>query len=924
MIRLLFVLLIFSFEAQGQIQMDDDWEKSIINETQMVFFQDSDKVLSPSQVAEKLLKGQFYPVTLPVKQRVHNWFALEVDHRSSKPVLYHQEVLSTIYTEIYWIDKDSGSVRSLARGPYDSEPSLSSENRIRSNLSSFSLNIPRGRGYLLFKCFHTNSNGAFVFSLRNLKNYHSNQSLKIAVMALALGCVFLMGVYNLFYFVQLGSRSHFYYSFYALASGIYLMISPMGMIGYLNITANQAMKFVSVAVSAQGIFSWLLIGSLLNYRKRAWSRWASVFALTFYISTIVLEFISPELSKDIKNLGAPLIILVSLLTILVVGILDRKVTAGLILLGWSPWILSIGRVAGFFAGNRLVSLESIQFSLPAALVWEVVTFSAVLAEFIRQERLENFRKVERLNTKLQDFNENLENIVREKTAKISSIMKNVEIGIFTVDEQMKVGTEYTEHLEEVLEEKDLANQSFVQTFLEKLDFDADRKNQIQEFVNASIGQDDLSFMMNQHLAPLEACINLPSGKKILQTSWSTILQDNMVQKILVSIKDMTEQRASELEAQAAGRELQIIRSILGISTAQFERFVENAVTFIAQNEELIRKNNHLDQEVVKILFINMHTLKGAARSYEFREMTGTIHEVEQTYASLQRKEIVWDQSMLLEELGRVKALIDEYEYVYTEKLQRRRIRGQTIIDLSLLKRVYVLLGSSDFRKMLESHPAVRDAEKGLFERVGDIYFMDVQTILQESLDGLPTLAKDLSKEIPSIVFEGDRRGIDQDGMDVIRNAFVHIIRNSMDHGIEEPGAREVLGKPKAGTLTFILRNVADGLEIEFFDDGQGLDLRKIHQIAIDRNLVERSSDLDTQSIAELILHSGFSTASQISDISGRGVGMDAVKTYLTDAGGSLEIVLKEKSPLTGNTHFSLWIKVPQKYLSLLEPVQKAA
>jgi two-component system chemotaxis sensor kinase CheA len=118
---------------------------------------------------------------------------------------------------------------------------------------------------------------------------------------------------------------------------------------------------------------------------------------------------------------------------------------------------------------------------------------------------------------------------------------------------------------------------------------------------------------------------------------------------------------------------------------------------------------------------------------------------------------------------------------------------------------------------------------------------------------------------------------------------VHLVRNSVDHGIEMPQDRHAAGKPETGTVRLSAEHRGGNIVIEIADDGKGLARDRILGKAVERGLVREEDNLTDKQIYELIFLPGFSTADQVSDLSGRGVGMDVVQRNINELGGSIEI-----------------------------------
>jgi len=167
------------------------------------------------------------------------------------------------------------------------------------------------------------------------------------------------------------------------------------------------------------------------------------------------------------------------------------------------------------------------------------------------------------------------------------------------------------------------------------------------------------------------------------------------------------------------------------------------------------------------------------------------------------------------------------------------------------------------------------------------------------------LAKEVGKEV-TLVIEGEEVELDKAVLEAIGDPLTHLVRNGIDHGIERPQVRQQAGKPTPGTLKLSAWHEAGQVIIEVTDDGAGIDPRTIKDKALRMGLRE-GADLDAMSdkeLVKLIFLPGFSTAKQVTDISGRGVGLDVVHTNLTKLGGTIEI----KSQVGRGTTFR--IKLP--------------
>ena len=187
------------------------------------------------------------------------------------------------------------------------------------------------------------------------------------------------------------------------------------------------------------------------------------------------------------------------------------------------------------------------------------------------------------------------------------------------------------------------------------------------------------------------------------------------------------------------------------------------------------------------------------------------------------------------------------------------------------------------------------------------------------------LARNLSKKI-ELVMEGEETDLDKNLVDALADPMVHLVRNSCDHGIETPDIRKAAGKPEVGTIVLSASQQGDHILLKIIDDGAGMDPEKLKNIAISKGLIDEdaAARMPDSEAFNLIFAPGFSTKKEISDISGRGVGMDVVKTNITKLNGSLRIdsqlgvgsTIEIRVPLTLAILPTLMIKVGGQVFSL--------
>ncbi len=165
----------------------------------------------------------------------------------------------------------------------------------------------------------------------------------------------------------------------------------------------------------------------------------------------------------------------------------------------------------------------------------------------------------------------------------------------------------------------------------------------------------------------------------------------------------------------------------------------------------------------------------------------------------------------------------------------------------------------------------------------------LDTAFASIIESLPALAESLGKLKPKVVIDNDQLLLKTQSVGFIKDIFTHLIRNCVDHGLESAAERILNGKLAHGCINIYMQMEIDRLKIAIKDDGRGIALSKIRQNAFEKGLIEADANLNDAETATLIFLPGFSTAEQVTDISGRGVGMDAVLGFAKKEGGSVKI-----------------------------------
>ena len=349
-------------------------------------------------------------------------------------------------------------------------------------------------------------------------------------------------------------------------------------------------------------------------------------------------------------------------------------------------------------------------------------------------------------------------------------------------------------------------------------------------------------------APITPSDDLPAGKNMTAAQselLSDILNDNVLKP---EVKK--EEKKVEPKKEAAAHAQQ--GSILRVDSRRIDNLL-----------------NLVSEAVINKASFNQLAMQNAAELSRFQSIEAEYKErlhnlfdklpdyMEQIKEGVSSVDI---RKSILKEYGTLSNIFDEYE------TEAKNISGK-------------------FRSYTQNLGTIAgDLQEGVMK----IRMVPINQIFSRFPRVVRDLQRDLNKKI-DLVIEGEDTELDKSVVEDLLDPIMHCIRNSVDHGIEAPEARTAAGKPETGTILLKASNEGNQIVIEIKDDGAGIDVEKVRKKAVDRGLIHPDKAVTEQDAFNLIMQPGFSTADKISNISGRGVGLDVVKTMINNLKGTISI-----------------------------------
>jgi signal transduction histidine kinase/HAMP domain-containing protein len=486
-------------------------------------------------------------------------------------------------------------------------------------------------------------------------------------------------------------------------------------------------------------------------------------------------------------------------------------------------------------------------------------------EITRQSLAQLFSELEDKNKTLTVMNDQLEVKVQERTATIKMILDHVKTGFLLIDKNFSVLEGYTRSCEILL------NSTQIQS--KKLSSVLNLKGEHEKHFVLSLLQvfeDEMPESVSLGQIPK----NFVIGDRTISLEGSTIRDaQGRISKVLFTIVDVTLLKSIELENQ-------INRSIVNImqNMNSFRDFIQDSRDRLKNCYSAIETGNMV------VLRRDLHTLKGNSAAFGIRQVADLIHSTED------KENIVPEYLTVIEES--LREFLDKHYSMLKVKfdMENRRLIS---IDEHILDEIERDIGSLDDQHEMKDH---------LNQWLNEMRKDTVESMLGPINSYVQKLAMQRGIDMDFIIEGGEIRMSRDEAADIFQN-LVHLFRNAVDHGLEPSFERQ--GKPERARLSLSISTDSDHYLIKVEDDGRGIDPDRVLNKAIQMGIIkpDAASTLNRDEILQLIFHEGLSTAETITDISGRGVGMKAVKDAIVSAGGEIQI----KSQVGVGTQFLLRI-----------------
>jgi signal transduction histidine kinase len=552
------------------------------------------------------------------------------------------------------------------------------------------------------------------------------------------------------------------------------------------------------------------------------------------------------------------------------------------------------------------------FVTPLAVMVFLILQSQVIAlraALTHQKSEELAVELQGKNEEITFFNKNLEKLVAVKTYEIRSLLDHIPQGVCSIEAGGVLAKDYSAHLVDILGTDLIAGQKFEKIVLNPSNLTSDIKDQIIQSISSVIGENELNFELNIDKFPAEICYRVNNEEKFLKVTWNVqVDEQKTVQRLLLTLLDISQEKIFEQKAHEQARLLEMVKELIDISAERAAQFFSTGLPLLQENQRLI-DNAELNHASVRLLFVNAHTVKGAARTLQLKSLAAAVHHAEDGYAAILKGAPI-QPKQLSQDCKKAIDIFNSYIYVNREKLNRTEDLSKLTIERDFIEHQYFVL-----KDLVEApNPTVHNLMRTIRDHsdaLTTMIFEQLNVVLESYVERAAKIARDVGKPEPLMTFDVIPIPINPEAKVLIEKCMVHILRNALDHGLEPADERRAKLKPVQGKIQVKAERVNHDLQFTIEDDGRGLAIEKLREKGLAAGILRPDSSLDE--VAELIFHTGMTTSSGVSNISGRGIGMEAVRRFLNEAGGTIHVKLGEETTEPGYYHFQLKILFPYRH-----------
>lgn len=513
---------------------------------------------------------------------------------------------------------------------------------------------------------------------------------------------------------------------------------------------------------------------------------------------------------------------------------------------------------------------------------------------------------ERLQAVIQALGESAREASAAKRS-VASMLESFPSGLVTVDRHGKIRPGFGRKTPDTVG-LDKDTQVPGMHVVEMLGFDHARVSDMDKWLEVVYDKwGMLPFKDMVGLSPIAEALNCRGV--VVRPEWIPLLSDDgKLDGLMLIVEDVTEKRRVESEMKKLSRlheeNMELMSQIVNLEPDEIQDFVYDSSGLLKEAENIVETANR-DRKFIDTLYRAVHTLKGNSGQFQFKGLQSLALEIENDIAKL-RDQDEWETEDGEEvEFQKIRKGIEEAEG-YVRRLEELRgklgQRDEKLDEKVVRNAPAVMAQISDIESVAASVWGVHEAGRSLGWNPATLSMLAAAAASAASLKEVDVAR--LGRTLQSVITKTAVRlgkkasfslvgsgSIDVEVLRVLHRCIVHLVNNSLDHGLEKPQDRVAAGKLETGIVTLEYKRAKDQLELVFSDDGRGIDLEAVRSKAVEKGLIEKAkADVARdEDVLDFMFLPGFTTREKVGEFSGRGVGLDMVRDALSSLGGTIHV-----------------------------------
>lgn len=486
----------------------------------------------------------------------------------------------------------------------------------------------------------------------------------------------------------------------------------------------------------------------------------------------------------------------------------------------------------------------------------------------------------------ENFHDLLKEVIKEKetvvsrTNSLKNLLDNAGQGFLSIGADLIVKSEYSIECERILG-SGISGRNIADLLYPDTEYTENRefiKTVLMDILNETskirISLDVLLQLLENEVFINGKCIKI--DYRLVESSAS--------RQMMIVLTDITEKKLLENHMEAERNTLRMIVKLVS-EYIDFKYLLKEYEEFYQERlREIVSRNMEAQKAGLEILRFT-HTFKGSFSQYYMANSTSLLNEIENKITSFLNRNSVLNKKELADFISTLqfdKVLIKDTEII-ENYLGKSFINQEKLIQVSEEKLIALEVKLDEL--------LIREEKIELIPEIRKLRYRSFKDMLKTYPDYTLNLARRLEKSINPFIIDGDEIPVDFQKFYDFAKSLVHVFRNIADHGIESPEERMDNGKSEYGSISCLVKLIEDKIILTISDDGRGIDTENLKAALIEKNICspEEVEKLDKQSLLQNIFRDGISTRKEANEISGRGVGLSAVKEEVLKLSGTVEV-----------------------------------